>query len=241
MLVLGDRSPSANGGDGMRAVTVVPGVAGSLRVEEGPEPGSGSGSVLVEALAVGVCGTDAEIASGRYGWAPPGRDRLILGHESLGRVVDPGPSGFRSANTWWGSSAGPTRCPARTARSASGTCAPTAVHRAGHQAGRWVHGRALAIEPDYAVRVDKHLGCSGCCWSRPRWSPRPGSTSGHRSAQLLGSAHRPGHRGRAHRPARRSDRHAAGRRGPRARPGHQRPQTGPGHPAGRDLPHRGDR
>jgi hypothetical protein len=25
---------------------------------------------------------------------------------------------------WWGSSAGPTRCPARTARSASGTCVP---------------------------------------------------------------------------------------------------------------------
>jgi hypothetical protein len=28
------------------------------------------------------------------GGAPPGRDRLILGHESLGRVVDPGPTGF---------------------------------------------------------------------------------------------------------------------------------------------------
>ena len=39
----------------------------------------------------GVCGTGAEIASGDYGWAPPGRDRLVLGHESLGRVLDPGP------------------------------------------------------------------------------------------------------------------------------------------------------
>ena len=31
-------------------------------------------------------------ASGAYGWAPPGRERLILGHESLGRVIDPGPN-----------------------------------------------------------------------------------------------------------------------------------------------------
>ena len=51
------------------------------------------GSVLVEAVAVGVCGTDVEIVEGKYGWAPPGQTRLVLGHESLGRVLDPGPSG----------------------------------------------------------------------------------------------------------------------------------------------------
>jgi len=48
--------------------------------------------VLVEAVAVGVCGTDVEIADGKYGWAPPGKNRLVLGHESLGRVLDPGPA-----------------------------------------------------------------------------------------------------------------------------------------------------
>ena len=48
------------------------------------------GSVLVEAVAVGVCGTDVEIVEGKYGWAPPGKTRLVLGHESLGRVIDPG-------------------------------------------------------------------------------------------------------------------------------------------------------
>ena len=78
----------------MRAITVSPGNPGSARLEEVPEPGAELGSVLVEALAVGVCGTDVEIASGLYGWAPPERDRLILGHESLGRVLDPGRSGF---------------------------------------------------------------------------------------------------------------------------------------------------
>ena len=74
----------------MKAVTVEPGVAGSVRFEDVPEPDENTGSILVEAVAVGVCGTDIEIASGEYGWAPPGRNRLILGHESLGRVVDPG-------------------------------------------------------------------------------------------------------------------------------------------------------
>jgi len=74
----------------MKAVTVQPGLANSVRFEEVPEPDESAGSIQVEALAVGVCGTDVEIASGAYGWAPPGRNRLILGHESLGRVVDPG-------------------------------------------------------------------------------------------------------------------------------------------------------
>jgi len=75
----------------MKAVTVQPGVAGSVRFEEVPEPDESTGSILVEAVAVGICGTDVEIASGAYGWAPPGRDRMILGHESLGRVIDAGP------------------------------------------------------------------------------------------------------------------------------------------------------
>jgi threonine dehydrogenase-like Zn-dependent dehydrogenase len=52
--------------------------------------------MLVEGLALGICGTDREIISGQYGWAPPGRERLVLGHESLGRVrTAPDGSSFR--------------------------------------------------------------------------------------------------------------------------------------------------
>jgi threonine dehydrogenase-like Zn-dependent dehydrogenase len=44
---------------------------------------------------MGICGTDKEIARGDYGWAPPNQDRLVLGHESLGRVMRaPKDSGF---------------------------------------------------------------------------------------------------------------------------------------------------
>src|SRR3569833_858619 len=71
----------------MRALTVEPCKAQSAKLEDVTEPGSEPGAVTLEMLCVGVCGTDAEIISGRYGRAPPGRSRLILGHESVGRVI----------------------------------------------------------------------------------------------------------------------------------------------------------
>src|SRR5260370_26450225 len=80
----------------MRAITIVPLKAGSVRVDELGDVGAGSGDLLVEGLAMGVCGTDLELVRGEYGWAPPGRERLILGHESLGRVLEAPPaSGFQ--------------------------------------------------------------------------------------------------------------------------------------------------
>ena len=83
----------------MKALTVRPGQADSARVEDVPEPPADRGGVLVQALAVGVCGTDLEITSGKYGWAPPGKDRLVLGHESLGRVLEaPADSGFKAGD-----------------------------------------------------------------------------------------------------------------------------------------------
>jgi threonine dehydrogenase-like Zn-dependent dehydrogenase len=72
----------------MKAVTVLPLQASSAQVDEIPEPAETEGSVLIETLSVGVCGTDLEIVRGDYGWSPPGRERLVLGHESLGRVID---------------------------------------------------------------------------------------------------------------------------------------------------------
>ena len=76
----------------MKAITVEPLRPETARLEDIPEPAASDGSVLVEAIAVGVCGTDVEIVDGKYGWAPPGKSRLVLGHESLGRVLDPGRS-----------------------------------------------------------------------------------------------------------------------------------------------------
>lgn len=72
----------------MRALTVLPGVSGSGAVTEIPEPDPQEGSVLVAARGVGICGTDREILGGEYGQAPPGAERLVLGHESVGEIVE---------------------------------------------------------------------------------------------------------------------------------------------------------
>jgi threonine dehydrogenase-like Zn-dependent dehydrogenase len=80
----------------MKALTVKPGVAGDVKVDEVPEPSRAGDDLLVQGVAVGVCGTDKEIVRGEYGWAPPGRERLVIGHESLGRVLE-APEGSRYA------------------------------------------------------------------------------------------------------------------------------------------------
>lgn len=72
----------------VRALTVRPGVAGSLALTDLPEPSPADGAVLVDGVAVGLCGTDVEIVAARYGQAPPGSDLLVLGHENLGRVAE---------------------------------------------------------------------------------------------------------------------------------------------------------
>lgn len=67
----------------MRALTVKPGHAASARLESQPEPEIEEGEVLVETLLLGICGTDAHVLRRR----PSESRRMILGHESLGRVV----------------------------------------------------------------------------------------------------------------------------------------------------------
>ena len=74
----------------MRAMTVIPGKPGSAELTELPDPEPREGELLVEPLYLGVCGTDREILEGVHGEPPPGHDRLVLGHELLGRVRDTG-------------------------------------------------------------------------------------------------------------------------------------------------------
>ena len=57
----------------MRAITVLPGIANSARLDEMPEPPPSDGAVLVRTLALGVCATDREILTGAYGTRLPAR------------------------------------------------------------------------------------------------------------------------------------------------------------------------
>ena len=80
----------------MRAVGVLP-AKRQLRIIDHAAPGiSGPNEVKIQSLEVGICGTDREICAFAYGSPPEGSDYLVLGHESLGQVVEVGSavSGF---------------------------------------------------------------------------------------------------------------------------------------------------
>jgi len=74
----------------MKAMSVIPGRPGSALIAERPEPPPAEGSVLAEGLLAGICGTDREILDGA-GQPPGGGPRLVIGHESLGRVLQAPP------------------------------------------------------------------------------------------------------------------------------------------------------
>ncbi|HWQ56774.1 MAG TPA: glucose 1-dehydrogenase [Bryobacteraceae bacterium] len=75
----------------MRAVAVFP-ERRQVGLIDHPEPHiSSPEEVKIRILEVGVCGTDKEICSFEYGSSPEGSDYFVLGHESLGEVVDTGP------------------------------------------------------------------------------------------------------------------------------------------------------
>lgn len=70
----------------MKALSVIPGKAASLRFEEIPVPVPADGESLVKILEVGICRTDVEIFDGLYGESPAGVSTLVLGHEALGQL-----------------------------------------------------------------------------------------------------------------------------------------------------------
>ncbi len=78
----------------MKAVVVTPGEQGSVSLVEQSRVVPRGNEALLRVLRVGVCGTDRDIIGGFYGEAPPGEDRLVIGHESLCRVEEAGGSGF---------------------------------------------------------------------------------------------------------------------------------------------------
>jgi threonine dehydrogenase-like Zn-dependent dehydrogenase len=147
----------------VRALTVIPLQAGSAAVVDLPDPSPGDGELLVEGLAVGVCGTDREIVAGEYGWAPPGRERLVLGHESLGRVRQaPEGSGFAPGDLVVGVVRRPDPVPC-------GACAHGVFDmcRNGRYTERGIKqldgyaSELWCVEADYAVRLDPGLADVG--------------------------------------------------------------------------------
>ncbi len=147
----------------MKAITVEPRKPGTVRLEDIPEPDAREGSVQVEAIAAAVCGTDVEIAEGKYGWAPPGKTRLVLGHESLGRVIDPGPSSsFKKGDLVSGlvRHPDPVPCP-NCAVGESDMCRNGRYTERGIKEIHGFMSERWRIEPEYAIKVDPSLGLLG--------------------------------------------------------------------------------
>ena len=147
----------------MKAIAVEPKKPGTARYEDFPEPDVNEGSVLVEAIAVGVCGTDVEIVEGKYGWAPPGKTRLVLGHESLGRVIDPGRSkSLKEGDLVVGivRRPDPVPCP----NCAVGEWDMCTNGQYTERGIKEIHGfmsERWRTEPEYAIKVDPSLGILG--------------------------------------------------------------------------------
>lgn len=147
----------------VRAMTVIPGKSDSAETTELPEPPVSDGSVLVQGLSVGVCGTDREIVEGGHGEAPQGRTRLLIGHESLGRVIEAPPdAGVVAGDLVMGVVRRPDPEPCeRCAVGEWDFC------RNGRYTERGVEGRdgygaqLWRVEPEFAVRVDPALGDLG--------------------------------------------------------------------------------
>ncbi len=147
----------------MQALTVEPGRADTAQVDDVPDPTPGEGELLVRAVAVGVCGTDKEIVRGEYGWAPPGRQRLVLGHESLGRVEHAPPdSGFSPGDLVVGVVRRPDPEPCGAcARGEWDMCRNGRYTERGIKSLDGFASQLWTTPADYTVAVDAGLGSAG--------------------------------------------------------------------------------
>jgi threonine dehydrogenase-like Zn-dependent dehydrogenase len=188
----------------MQALTVRPGVKDSAELTDVPEPPEREGPVLVATLAIGICGTDREIVAGEYGEAPPGRERLVLGHESVGRVLEaPAGAGLSAGDLVVGVVRRPDPVPCvNCAAGEWDMCRNGLYTEHGIKELDGFARERFRAEPDALVRVDPALGELGVllepasvvakAWEhverigrRARWEPRTALITGAGPVGLL--------------------------------------------------------
>jgi threonine dehydrogenase-like Zn-dependent dehydrogenase len=163
------------------------------------------GAVLVRAMALGICGTDREIVAGKYGDAPEGEERLIIGHESLGRVEEaPAGSGFMTGDLVVGivRRPDPVPCPA-CARGEWDMCRNGRYTERGIIKRNGYGAEYFRVEPDFLIKLDPALDTLGVlleptsvvakAWEHtlriagrdPAWQPRVALVTGAGPVGLL--------------------------------------------------------
>jgi threonine dehydrogenase-like Zn-dependent dehydrogenase len=74
----------------MKAIAVTPGERSVIIINHAEPKISSPTEVKLRMIEAGICGTDREICAFEYGTPPAGGAQLIIGHESLGEVVEVG-------------------------------------------------------------------------------------------------------------------------------------------------------
>ena len=74
----------------MKAIAVFPDKKEVKLIDHQLPASVGATDVKLRILEVGICGTDKEICAFEYGTPPEGSEYLVIGHESLGEVVEVG-------------------------------------------------------------------------------------------------------------------------------------------------------
>lgn len=147
----------------MKAIAVVPGRPETAGVIELPEPPTSDGSLHVRTRLIGICGTDREIAIDGYGVPPPGEERLVLGHESLGEVLDaPEGSGFLAGDLVVGVVRRPDPLPcAACAVDEWDMCRTGGFRERGIKELDGYGSERFRVDPRFAVRIAPELGDLG--------------------------------------------------------------------------------
>jgi threonine dehydrogenase-like Zn-dependent dehydrogenase len=147
----------------MRGLIVDAGLSGTARiVDDLPEPDPADGEILVEAIAVGICGTDREIVRGEYGEAPPDGGYLVLGHESLGRVLEDPSRTLAEGDLVAGIVRRPDPEPCSSCAVGEwDMCRNGGYLEAGIKAKHGYGRERWRVPPRFAVRLNPDLGLSG--------------------------------------------------------------------------------
>jgi len=146
----------------MRGLTIRTGGA-EVTLQELAEPAAGAGVLLVDGVALGVCGTDRWLLARGPHRLPAGRDRMVLGHESLGRVrAAPAGSSFAPGDLVTGLVRRPDPLPCRCCAAGElDICLNGRYTERGIVGADGYGAQRYLLGEEYAVGVSPQLGLAG--------------------------------------------------------------------------------
>jgi threonine dehydrogenase-like Zn-dependent dehydrogenase len=146
----------------MKALALTPTVANSAQLMNVPEPPLHEGALLCEMIAIGVCGTDHELLAGDYGSPPDGNSYLILGHESLGRVVESSDPQYKIGDHVVGVVRRPDPLPCTSCAAGEWDMCENGLYtERGIYKRHGYCSEKFRLEPEFAISVDKNLKEAG--------------------------------------------------------------------------------